>query len=178
MPSRKPKPQRIEENWCPVMGEPFPSRAGMTPQDRDTADIAEYLAEPSPEWEEERERRRSHNEALLDFGGLVPSPVADQQTAWLKSREDTRKAAVKANEDKKAAYREYRKQCLRLMLACTYIPCSAVQAGRARWYKENTEWPSEWIDEPRQSAKVPSVDTIKRRLLPALDLGLRSRSRR
>jgi hypothetical protein len=143
----------------------------MTPED-----WAEYHAEPSPEWEEEQAGKLRHDAALIDFGYLVPSPVADRQEKWLKHEKDLSKGALSRNADEKEAHRRYRKKCLKLMAESQQPLRSVTQVGRARWYHEHTDWPTEWRDDPRQSAKVPSEDTIKRRMLPTLARYLRRHS--
>ena len=65
----------------------------MTPDE-----LAEYNADPGPEYYEEMERHKRHIVCLHAFGYLVESPVADRQEKWLKFRADQSKATRSKNK--------------------------------------------------------------------------------
>jgi hypothetical protein len=139
--------------------------------------IEEIDDEPDapPEYYEEQERHNRHIACLNDFGYLVESPVADQQEAWLKSREDLRKAQRHTNEDKKVMYMRYRQKCLDCMANCAVAGslAKAKKQSVAEYYRKNTPWPEEWAKErayaPNNYTVVPSQQTIEDRLLHGLE---------
>ena len=140
----------------------------MTPDE-----LAEYNADPGPEYYEEMERHKRHIVCLHAFGYLVESPVADRQEKWLKFRADQSKATRSKNKLETKSYQTYRDTCVDCMADCAIPDASLQKKDVAEWYQKHTAWPEDWVQlgaaYPPKYAKVPSLQTVEVRLLPALE---------
>ncbi|HRB14910.1 MAG TPA: hypothetical protein PK224_03890 [Nitrospira sp.] len=113
--------------------------AAMTPDER-----AEYEADPSVEdlatWRQQDQQVL----ALVAFGGLVPSPVADKQQKWLKSVEGRSKGAISKNKELRETEQDADEAILNYLKECPLPHGRVTKGGAGKWFYKHTLWPKSW----------------------------------